>query len=330
MNKKLLSLILTGATALSLSTAFAEEAHDIMLISEEVIETIQEEKHAAYITIECKLTGAEEDIFLAETEAGEEIIINKNHLQLSITNDGEMTELKEGDTVTLYVREDTPMLLSLPAQYSPTVIVKATESASTVLVDNFVKSGEDEFGMYMNQGGSLAISVADETEIIKLSREFFDGNLDGQDLIVIYDFVQHSLPAQTVPSKVIVLNKAQEIPAEEESFSKIVAGEKEFDYVEAEGAEGMIPVRSVLEALGFTVEWDGELRSVMINSGKFTFAIGEDSYTVGRMAPVSLGQAPVCACVDGTGITHVPMSFFTEIVGLNAEIAEGVLTFSIN
>ena len=291
---------------------------------------MQEEKHAAYITVSGKITGIEEDTFLAETETGEEIIINKNYLQASITNDGEMTEITKGDNVTLYVREDTPMLLSLPAQYSPTIIVKATESASTVLVDNFVKSAEDEFGMYINQGETLAISVADETEIIKLSREFFDGNLDGQDLIVVYDFVQHSLPAQTVPSKVIVLNKVQEIPAEAETFTKIVAGEKEFEYVEAEGAEGMIPVRSVLEALGFTVEWDGELRSVMINSGKFTFAIGQDSYTVGRMAPVSLGQAPVCACVDGTGITHVPMSFFTDIVGLNAEIAGGILTFSAN
>ena len=151
-----------------------------------------------------------------------------------------------------------------------------------------------------------------------------------KDLIVIYDMVLYSLPAQTTPKKVIVLNMAQEVPAEAEGFSKIVAGEKEFDYVEAEGAEGMIPVRSVLEALGFTVEWNGELRSVMINSGKFTFAIGEDYYTIGRMAPVSLGQAPVCVCVDGTGITHVPMSFFTEIVGLNAEVAEGTLTFSIN
>ncbi len=330
MNKKLLSLILAGATALSLSTAFAEDDYGTMLISEEVVETVQEEKHAAYITISGKITGVEEETFLAQTESGEEIIINKNALQLTITNEGEMIELQKDDSVTLYVREDTPMVLSLPAQYSPTVIVKATEAASTVMVDNFVKSGEDEFGMYINQGGNLAISVAEETEIIKLSREYFDGNLDGRDLIVIYDMVLYSLPAQTTPKKVIVLNMAQEVPAEAEGFSKIVAGEKEFDYVEAEGAEGMIPVRSVLEALGFTVEWNGELRSVMINSGKFTFAIGEDYYTIGRMAPVSLGQAPVCVCVDGTGITHVPMSFFTEIVGLSTEIADGVLTISAN
>lgn len=330
MNKKLLSLILAGATALSLSTAFAEDDYETMLISEEVVETVQEEKHAAYITISGKITGVEEETFLAQTESGEEIIINKNALQLTITNEGEMTELQKGDNVTLYVREDTPMVLSLPAQYSPTVIVKATEAASTVMVDNFVKSGEDEFGMYINQGGNLAISVAEETEIIKLSREYFDGNLDGRDLIVIYDMVLYSLPAQTTPKKVIVLNMAQEVPAEAEGFSKIVAGEKEFDYVEAEGAEGMIPVRSVLEALGFTVEWNSELKSVMINGGKFAFAIGEDSYTVGRMVPVSLGQAPVCACVNGTGITHVPMSFFTEVVGLSAEVTDGTLTFSMN
>ena len=57
MNKKLLSLILAGTTALSLGTAFAEETNEIMLISEEVVEAVQEEKHAAYITISGKITG---------------------------------------------------------------------------------------------------------------------------------------------------------------------------------------------------------------------------------------------------------------------------------
>ena len=69
MNKKLLSLILAGATALSLSTAFAEDDYGTMLISEEVVETVQEEKHAAYITISGKITGVEEETFLAQTES---------------------------------------------------------------------------------------------------------------------------------------------------------------------------------------------------------------------------------------------------------------------
>ena len=67
MNKKLLSLILAGATTLSLGTVFAEKSNEVMLISEEVVETVAEEKHAAYITISGKITGVEGETFLAQT-----------------------------------------------------------------------------------------------------------------------------------------------------------------------------------------------------------------------------------------------------------------------
>ena len=158
----------------------------------------------------------------------------------------------------------------------------------------------------------------------------FDGNLDGCDLVVIYNMATFSIPAQTTPSRVIVLNKAaQELPAAEETFTKITAGESTFDYEEAAGAEGMVPVRAIAEALGFTVEWDAAIPAVMINNGMFSFAIGEDHYTRGKMMPITLGQAAVCVCVGDTGVTHVPVSFFTEVLGLDAVIADGTLTISI-
>ena len=330
MNKKFLSVLIAGATLLSSAAIFAEDEYATMLIDEEVVEISEEttavEAHSAFISINAEITGVEEETFTAKTDF-EEIIINKGMLQMSITTDGEMTELKEGDSVTLFVREDTPMVLSLPAQYSPSIIVKNSEEATNmVMVDNFTKT---EDGAYTNQAETLVLNLSDETEIIKLSREMFDGNLDGCDLAVIYNMATFSIPAQTTPSKIIVLNKAaQELPEAEETFTKIVAGDKTFDYVEVEGAEGMVPVRAIAEALGFTVEWDAEIPAVMLNSGKFTFAIGEDHYTKGRMMPISLGQAAVCVCVGDTGVTHVPVAFFSEVLEMNTVIADGTLTIS--
>lgn len=327
MNKKLLSLIIATTAVFSSFAAFADETADLsgtpMLISE----ATEVEAHSAFITVNCTIKAVEEEMYtatVADTE--EEILINKNALQITINPDGEMVELKEGDIATLYVREDTPMVLSLPAQYSPTVIVVSTDSINTVDVDNYRKSVEGEdFGNYTNQAGTLAIHVSEETEIIKLSREMFDGNLDGCDLVVVYDVVAQSLPAQTAPSKIIVLNRAQAVEIVEETFTKIVAGDKEFEYVEAEGAEGMIPVRAVAEALGFTVDWDANIPAVMINNGMYTFAIGDDHYTRGKMMPISLGQAAVCVAVNGTGITHVPVEFFSEVIGLSTAIENGAL-----
>ncbi|MBQ7976295.1 MAG: copper amine oxidase N-terminal domain-containing protein [Clostridia bacterium] len=329
MNKKILSVLIAGATILSSSAIFAEDEYATMLISEEAVieETVTEEAHSAFISITAEITGVGEETLTAKTEL-EEIIINKNMLQMSITTDGEMVELTKGDSVTLFVREDTPMVLSLPAEYSPSVIVKnSEEAANTVMVDSFTKTEE---GSYINQAESLVLNIAEETEIIKLSREMFDGNLDGCDLVVIYNMATFSIPAQTTPSRVIVLNKAaQELPAAEETFTKITAGESTFDYEEAAGAEGMVPVRAIAEALGFTVEWDAAIPAVMINNGMFSFAIGEDHYTRGKMMPITLGQAAVCVCVGDTGVTHVPVSFFTEVLGLDAVIADGTLTISI-
>ena len=330
MNKKLISFIIAGSAIISSIVATAD-ATRVELENTPMLITENPEisAHSAFVPVFCKITAVEDEMFTAiNTETEEEILINKNYLQMSINADGEMIELAAGDEAVLYVREDTPMLLSLPAQYSPTVIVKASEKA--VDVDNYKKSVEGEdFGDYTNQAGTLAIHVSEETEIIKLSREMFDGNLDGFDLVVIYDVVAQSLPAQTNPTKIIVLNKAQQFEAEDETFTKIVAGDKEFEYIEAEGAEGMIPVRAIAEALGFTVQWDANIPAVMINNGMFTFAIGEDHYTKGKMMPISLGQASVCVPVNGTGITHVPFEFFTEVLGVNAQIEEGTLTFTL-
>lgn len=329
MNKKILSVLIAGATLLSVGVAFAEDEYATMLISEEPVieETVIEEAHSAFITIDAEITEVGDEVINAKA-GEEEIIINKNMLQMSIDASGEMIELLKGDAVTLYVREDTPMVLSLPAQYSPSIIVKTTDDDTSMIdVDSYTKTEE---GTYINKAGALVLNISDETQIIKLSREMFDGNLDGFDLVVVYNMATFSIPAQTSPLKVIVLNKAQtEIP-EDETFTKIVAGDAQFDYIEAEGAEGMVPVRAIAEALGLTVEWDANIPAVMINNGMYSFAIGEDHYTRGKMMPITLGQAAVCVRVGDTGITHVPVSFFTEVLGFDATIENSTLTISLN
>ncbi|MBP3361562.1 MAG: copper amine oxidase N-terminal domain-containing protein [Clostridia bacterium] len=336
MNKKLITLFIAGAMLLPIGGALANETPGD---NENTPAVIQQETHSAFVTFTGKITAVEEDMYKAETEDGEEFLINKNYLQLSITNEGDMTEIAAGDQVTIYVRENTPTVLSLPAQYSPTVIVKNTEAVSAVDVDKYIKSGENDFGDYVNQAESLAIHVNDDTPVIKLTKETFDGNLDGYDLIVVYEMTTRSLPAQTTPTRIIVLNKdAEDIPdvsdETEESIdlskvTKIVAGDAEIPYETVAGAENMIPLRAVAEGLGFDVQWNDALKSITLN-GPYSLRIGEDSYIKGRMAPITLGQAPVCVPVNGTGVTYVPAAFFTEVLEAEAVYADGVLTYEMS
>ncbi len=76
----------------------------------------------------------------------------------------------------------------------------------------------------------------------------------------------------------------------------------------------LIPLRSVAEGLGYTVTWHHEDKSITLEKGAqyIQMAIGEDSYSFSRRAPQSLGTAPV---LTEQGVTHVPVSFVSEIIG---------------
>lgn len=82
----------------------------------------------------------------------------------------------------------------------------------------------------------------------------------------------------------------------------------------------MFPARKVFEALGYTVEWNGEDSSVAVSKlpHYVTFIIGVDGYTFARTAPMPLNKAP--ELIDG--VTYVPVSLLTEIMNLDAVIDE--------
>ncbi len=86
-----------------------------------------------------------------------------------------------------------------------------------------------------------------------------------------------------------------------------------YDYIVNEDGIKLYPLRAAAEENGFTVEWDGELKQIMINNGKYSLQIGENSYVKGRMAPVALSAAPEII----NDLTYVPADFFKEILELD-------------
>ena len=90
----------------------------------------------------------------------------------------------------------------------------------------------------------------------------------------------------------------------------------------------MVPLRTVAEALGFTVTWNGD-GTVSIDSGLMhsTIAIGADSYQAvtslegaeGATGPLQLGAAPYV--VDGC--TYVPLKLFDILLGNGAVTLDG-------
>lgn len=119
---------------------------------------------------------------------------------------------------------------------------------------------------------------------------------------------------------------------DEEEEEEAVEEETAEELSEEELAEllsTMVQLRSNIESLGFELVWNPELSAIEICVDEETVAIlfiGEDLYIVGDTV-YELGIAPE---LGDDGYTYVPVSFFTEIVGVEVSIDEdGNISFII-
>lgn len=252
-------------------------------------------------------------------------------------------DIKKGDKITVYSNAYAPAPLIMPPQYQADVIVveDAAATINSIDVDTYVK-GEDE--MLVNISNTLALNIAEDTEIVDREGKKADAKeLDKKDLAVIYSASTKSIPAQTTPIKVVVLGEnemalkaleaANATPAPEATpeatpevtdapvdYSKvkdITVGEKVITNIYKENDTLMVPLREIAETLGFTVEWDGATKSIMLNSGIYSLKIGENAYGVGKMMPQQLKTAPV---IKDDDLTYVPVEYFTELLEANDSI----------
>lgn len=237
---------------------------------------------------------------LVENEKGDtaNIIISKDTY---VVND---TKLAEGSVITGYYEANAPMLMIYPPQYNAEVVVVADKDQN-VKVDTF---GKD----LVSSDNSLKLNISDNTEIILQDGKAFDGELANRKLVVTYTVSTRSIPAQTTPSKIVVL-------LDKVDNKNIVVNGKKIDapsaYINKQGTV-MVPLRAISEALGFDVTWIGQSKSVMIGKG-ISLTQGVDNYIYMKTAPIQLGTAP--EVVDDK--TFVPLSFFKEVVRMNTDIS---------
>lgn len=89
----------------------------------------------------------------------------------------------------------------------------------------------------------------------------------------------------------------------------------------------MVPLRSVMEGMGYQVNWLAETNTAEMIRGAHwvTLAPGEDLYTFGKMAPGKLGIPSELK----ENRTYVPISFFSDILPFVAHMQEnGTLTIT--
>ena len=127
------------------------------------------------------------------------------------------------------------------------VAVTDGDYVGSVDIDLYNKSAEDEFGEYINSEKTLTISIGEDTKITDLrGNEVSKDSLDNSVLAVYHTIDAQSMPAQTNPEKIVVIDA--ELPAATEySF---VYGYKTYTaaFTEKYGSKN-VPVRAKSDAL---------------------------------------------------------------------------------
>ncbi len=337
--KKTLSVfLLVSMLVVSGSTAFAttgnslettEGFEEVMPISEEI-----EKDEQAYYDY---YTGLVKEINDFHAREGSKIISLESEengpANLVISEDTYIVgdeEITLGSTITGFYKANEPMILIYPPQYNVKVLAVNNKNYN-IKVDRFDEN-------LVSADNMLKLNVSEETEIILEDGKVFDGNIENANLVVIYDISTRSIPAQTIPIKIIVLfeEKIQYQNLTLEELEDLIGDIATLDimvnntkidaptaYLNKDRIE-MVPLRAIAEAIGFEVEWDGETQGISLGKN-ISLKIGEDRYDYTKKIPVKLGTAP--ELVDST--TYVPLRFFKEIVDMNnAYIFEGQIVIN--
>lgn len=222
-----------------------------------------------------------------------------------LTIDGEeATELKEGDNVIVFT--SSPIMTKDIKTAEAIVILSEENTTTAVTLDYFANT---EVGL-LSSNGQLILNVEDE----KLA-EYNEKNL-----LVFYDFATMSIPAQTNPVKVVVLEESEKMQNVEISFCigqsiLSINGNKvevEAPYIAGEGVT-LVPLRVISEAFGAQVNWDGETKTVTIAHNENNISVQIDNKTaVVNGENKTLEESPE---LTENGITMLPLRFISEELG---------------
>ncbi|MFJ8513561.1 stalk domain-containing protein [Lysinibacillus xylanilyticus] len=257
------------------------------------IENVEKREDSTYYTVK-------------EDENTNVFVVNDNTLVYD--NTGKEVKLQKGDKVTAYTYANKPMLMIYPPQYNPEVIIVETKEMGTVEVDFFNKE-------LVNTDNTLKLNVGKETEILSLSgKKVKAEDLAEQHLLVFYTIATMSIPAQTPPSKVVVLDTIAQEPGEvdpgEADPSKTAVQEIiNNDFYDVEGTK-MVPLRLIAEELGFKVESTG--KGAIISKGALSYTItrGQKEYGYNK----ALRYFKVAPALLEPTKTYVPVEFVEELM----------------
>ena len=122
-----------------------------------------------------------------------------------VDNDGEAIELQQGQAIQAVVLSNKPMMAIFPPQYAPDLIVVQTTKKGFLKLGIFNES-------FVNEENDLKLNIHEETVIVDVQGNQMNApQIIGKLVAVFYWRTTFSIPAQTPPEKIIVLENNESL-----------------------------------------------------------------------------------------------------------------------
>ncbi len=296
----------TQKTAENTEEVKAEETKTEEVKTEETAQTPAEES-IGYTALTGKITAVtvEEDgtarINFQNEERGEIVFIEGADCMVIVGNEVKsVKDLKEGMEVTVVMNDLAPMTMSLPPQTSGAVAIVANgETPVFTAVDKF----DDEL-----TGKTLKLVMDENVQILDIrgtKQALTADDIKGHKAIVVYGASTKSIPAQTTPSFVIILDNGEETA--ETKTTETAETTETTETAETEEKAENVPLRTTLEAMGYTIEWTSNDAPIIITKDAVKAEIKIDSNTVVMEGADAKELSSNVVLVDG--VTYIPADF---------------------
>ena len=196
---------------------------------------------------------------------GDMLVVNQDTATIQA-----LDKIEKGQKIRGFYRKDMPMILIYPPVINPEFIMISSEDTK-----NFVKHSYFDESL-TSIDNNLELNISDSSVLIDKHGKSVDiEKLKNKDLVVVYDVSTKSIPAQTNPKQVIMLEKdADEMPVKDEALEKII----DSGYM-ANGVN-MISLKQVAEHFGYETAWDNATKTATLRkeNSSFTVTIGQQMY----------------------------------------------------
>jgi len=306
-----------------------EEAVEEEVEEEEIVEEAIDYSYTnPYIIYDITVKNVTDEGIVAEYEGGEATFATTEN---TIFNSKTKDMPKEGDAMKVVIDGRLPMTLQEPPVYTVAALIRADENV-------YAGEFDEENGMLVSKDKTLALNLE--------GTDYDMEALDDNDLVVVYGISTRSIPAQTTPTQVIVLNDNN---ADFEEYLKEEADKKKnannccidiyvdrikIDFSKYSNVEPIIeddftlvPLRAIAEALGCLVEYDDTQKLVTISNDKIKveLTLNADKANVNGEEKQLQKEAKV---VDGR--TLVPARFVSEAMGHDVDWDQASLSVIVD